>query len=188
MERKQKENENLLENIAKISEDEINRVAEIYYLKEALRCKNNECEQLTDKLETMETEQIEKENVGELRDLTHSLTCATDKIGLLTTKIRSEEEANLIKENQISQLSISLQKLSEEGAEKAHTHSQMKAMLKNCWKNLEYQKVEIKQLNDLVTKADQIMEEKDEKITELTNQALENRENIMVRVILYCRF
>ena len=187
LERKQSENENLLENIAKISEDEINRVAEIYYLKEALRCKNNECEQLTDKLETMETEQIEKENVGTLRDLTHSLACATDKIGLLTTKLRSEEEANLIKENQIYELSISLKKLSEEGAEKAHTHSQMKAMLKNCWTNLEYQKVEIKQLNDLVTKADQIMEEKDEKITELTNQAVKNKENIKVRVIIDCR-
>ena len=63
----------------------------------------------------------------------------------------------------------------------------MKAMLKKCWTNLEYQKVEIKQLNDLVTKADQIMEEKDEKITELTNQVVKNKENIKVRVIIDCR-
>ena len=50
LKRKQNENQNLMENIAKISEDELHRVAEIYNTKEALEIRNKECEKLSDEL------------------------------------------------------------------------------------------------------------------------------------------
>ena len=59
LKRKQNENQNLLENISKISEDELQRVAEIYDLKEALDNQNKECEKLADELAVKMKEQIE---------------------------------------------------------------------------------------------------------------------------------
>ena len=117
LKRKQNENQNLLENIAKISEDELHRVADIYEMKEALEIRSKECEKLSDELAVKMKEQIENVKVkdleSELEETRNVLKCTTEEIWILKEKSRVEEETSKKKDNQISKLSISLTDIEE---------------------------------------------------------------------------
>ena len=82
LKRKQNENQNLLENIAKISENELHRVTDIYDMKEALEIRNKECEKLSDELAVKMKEQIENVKVkdleSELEETRKVLKCTTE--------------------------------------------------------------------------------------------------------------
>ena len=192
LKRKQNENNNLLENIAKISEDELHRVSEIYDLKEALECQNKESEKLADELAVKVKEQIENVKVkdleSELEETRKVLKCTTEEIWLLKEKLKVEEETSKKRDKEISKLSISLSDIEDfkrQVSEEENTsHIQMKTMLKDCWKEIESQKAEIKQLNDLVTKGDEILKEKEEEISGLINLVEKDKEEIKVRFYL----
>eukprot|EP00092_Neocalanus_flemingeri_P011053 GFUD01011901.1.p1 GENE.GFUD01011901.1~~GFUD01011901.1.p1 ORF type:complete len:835 (-),score=288.99 GFUD01011901.1:58-2562(-) len=187
--RKQNENVNLLENIAKVTEDELHRVSEIYDLKEALECQNKQSEKLKDELAIKVKEQLEnleaKDLKSELERTKIQLKTTSEEILLLKEKLKIEEDTMKKKDKEISKLSISLADLenckSQVSEEENDTHIQMKTLLKDCWKQMESQKVEIKQLNDLVTKGDEILEEKEEQIDELTNLAQKDKEEIKLK-------
>jgi len=191
LKRKQNENQNLLENITKLTEDELYRVAEIYDLKEALECQSQESSKLADELAVKVKEQIENVKVRDLQcDLEETgktIKCTKDEIWLLKERIRVGEDKNKQKDIEISRLSISLSDLEEtniamkERKEDNVTQVQMKTMLKDCWKEIESQKLEIKQLNDLMTKGDEILKEKETEISELKKLVKRDKEEMKLK-------
>ena len=180
LKRKQNENQNLLENIAKISENELHRVTDIYDMKEALEIRNKECEKLSDELAVKMKEQIENVKVkdleSELEETRKVLKCTTEEIWLLKEKSRVEEETSKKKDNQISKLSISLTDIEEckrkESAEEDGALLQLKTMLKDCWKKLESSKVEMNQLNEVIMKRN----------TDLKGKEMEMKTNSVLRL------
>ena len=91
---KQNENQNLMDNIEKMTKAELDRVSDIYDLKENLRKRDEECLKLSDELAVKTKEQLEnirvKDLEGELDDLRKVLKFTTDELWLLKEKVKVE--------------------------------------------------------------------------------------------------
>lgn len=188
LKRKQNENQNLLDNISKISEDELHRVADIYDLKEALENRNKECEKLSDELAVKMKEQIENVKVkdleSELEETRKVLKCTTEEIWLLKEKLKVEEESSQKKDKQITKLTISLSDLNEQKAaandEETSMHIQMKTTLKECWEKIKSSTTEMEELKEQIAKGETALIEKETKIAELMNLINEDEQKIKV--------
>ena len=94
LKRKQNENQNLLDNIEKLTKTELDRVSDIFDLKETLRNRDEECLRLSDELAVKTKEQLEnirvKDLEGELDDLRKVLKFTTDELWLLKEKCKVE--------------------------------------------------------------------------------------------------
>ena len=95
------------------------------------------------------------------------------------------------KDHEISKLSIFISEL-ESTNQINHNkdndiNSVLKADLQKCVEELEANKYEIKQLTSLVTKADEIVKEKEQEILFLNNLAHKDQLEIKVSIKMNCR-
>ena len=171
--RKQNENQNLIDNIEKLTKAELDRVSEIYDLKEALQIRDKECLKLSDELAVKTKEQIENVKVKdlecELEDLRKILKLTTDELWLLKEKMKVEStktrrkhdiENNNVDEKQMVAQVTEIKKL-------------------HCV--VETQKEEIEGLTELVTKGDTIIQQKDTEIQNLRRALATDQEQMTIR-------
>ena len=171
--RKQNENQNLIDNIEKLTKAELDRVSEIYDLKEALQLRDKECLKLSDELAVKTKEQIENVKVKdlecELEDLRKILKLTTDELWLLKEKMKVEStktrrkhdiENNNVDEKQMVAQVTEIKKL-------------------HCV--VETQKEEIEGLTELVTKGDSIIQQKDTEIQNLRRALASDQEQMTIR-------
>ena len=83
--RKQNENQNLIDNIEKLTKAELDRVSDIYDLKETLRKRDEECLRLSDDLAVKTKEQLENIRV---KDLEGEL----DDVGLVSQQVLEQPD------------------------------------------------------------------------------------------------
>ena len=103
LKRKQNENQNLLDNIEKLTKVELDRVSEIYDLKEVLAERDKECVKLSDELAVKTKEQIDnikvKDLESELEELRKALKITTEELWLHKEKLKIETENKRKKES-----------------------------------------------------------------------------------------
>lgn len=164
--RKQNENQNLIDNIEKLTKAELDRVSEIYDMKEALEIRDKECLKLSDELAVKTKEQIDNIKVKdlecELEDLKKVLKFTTDELWLLKEKLKVESTRTKRKKD------IENNNVAQQGELEAKT-----LQIEKLNDSIKSQKEEIDQLNDLITKGDEIIQSKDKEIKSL-KKALEN--------------
>ena len=164
--RKQNENQNLIDNIEKLTKAELDRVSEIYDMKEALEIRDKECLKLSDELAVKTKEQIDNIKVKdlecELEDLKKVLKFTTDELWLLKEKLTVESTRTKRKKD------IENNNVAQQGELEAKT-----LQIEKLNDSIKSQKEEIDQLNDLITKGDEIIQSKDKEIKSL-KKALEN--------------
>ena len=101
--RKQNENQNLMDNIEKLTKVELDRVSEIYDLKEVLAERDKECVKLSDDLAVKTKEQIDNIKVKdlecELEELRKALKITTEELWLHKEKLKIETENKRKKES-----------------------------------------------------------------------------------------
>ena len=169
LKRKQNENQNLLDNIEKLTKTELDRVSDIFDLKETLRNRDEECLRLSDELAVKTKEQLEnirvKDLEGELDDLRKVLKFTTDELWLLKEKCKVEstktkrkhdiENNNTIDQNMV----VEMRKL--------------KALM-------ETQKEEMLELNEVIDKGDNIIKNKDKEIDKLKRALRSDQEKMTI--------
>jgi len=179
LKRKQSEIINLIETINKCQENEKMLDNEVKSLKELLAEKTKEAERLSDNLALKTKEQMDNIRVtdlkSELDDVKNMLKKTTDENWIIKEKLRIDQENIVKKDHEISKLSIFISEL-ESTNQINHNkdndiNSVLKADLQKCVEELEANKYEIKQLTSLVTKADEIVKEKEQEILFLNNLA-----------------
>jgi len=179
LKRKQNEIINLIETINKCQENEKMLDDEVKNLKELLTDKSKEAERLSDDLALKTKEQMDNIRVtdlkSELEDVKNMLKKTTDENWIIKEKLRIDQENIVKKDHEISKLSIFISEL-ESSNQINHNkdndiNSVLKADLQKCVEELEANKYEIKQLTSLVTKADEIVKEKEQEILFLNNLA-----------------
>ena len=153
LKRKQNENQNLIDNIEKLTKAELDRVSDIYDLKEALEMRDKECQKLSDELAVKTKEQIENIKVKdlqcELEDTKKVLKFTTDELWLLKEKLKVES-AKVKRKNDLENNNII-------GA----------AEIQNLNKVIASQREEIAELNDMISRGDNIIKQKDNEIVNL---------------------
>ena len=154
--RKQNENFNLMDNIEKLTKVELDRVAEIYDLKKALKEKAQECSKLCYELAVKTKEQIDNIKVrdleSELEDLREKLKGTTDDLRLHKEKLKLEIQNKPKIENK-------------------HLEPEIEYVMEN-------QSEEIVQLNDIISRGDKIIKEKDKEIFSLKKSILKDQEKL----------
>ena len=159
--RKQNENQNLIDNIEKLTKAELDRVSEIYDLKEALQIRDKECQKLSDELAVKTKEEIENIKVKdlecELEDTRKVLKFTTDELWLLKEKLKVES-SKVRRKNDIENNNVV-------SAEE----------LKNLKNIIETQKEEVEQLNNIITRGDDIIKEKDRELEKLKKEMKTNK-------------
>ena len=195
LKRKQNEIINLIETINKCQENEKKLDDEVKNLKELLTDKSKEAERLSDDLALKTKEQMDNIRVtdlkSELEDVKNMLKKTTDENWIIKEKLRIDQENIVKKDHEISKLSIFISEL-ESSNQINHNkdndiNSVLKADLQKCVEELEANKYEIKQLTSLVTKADEIVKEKEQEILFLNNLAHKDQMEIKVSIKLKSR-
>ena len=171
--RKQNENQNLIDNIEKLTKAELDRVSEIYDLKEALQLRDKECLKLSDELAVKTKEQIENVKVKdlecELEDLRKILKLTTDELWLLKEKMKVESTKTRRKHD-----------IENNNVDEKQMVAQMTEIKKlHCV--VETQKEEIEGLTELVTKGDSIIQQKDTEIQNLRRALASDQEKMTIR-------
>ena len=171
--RKQNENQNLIDNIEKLTKAELDRVSEIYDLKEALQLRDKECLKLSDELAVKTKEQIENVKVKdlecELEDLRKILKLTTDELWLLKEKMKVESTKTRRKHD-IENNNVDEKQMVAQVTEIKELHCVV-----------ETQKEEIEGLTELVTKGDTIIQQKDTEIQNLRRALATDQEQMTIR-------
>ena len=167
--RKQNENQNLIDNIEKLTKAELDRVSDIYDLKETLRKRDEECLRLSDDLAVKTKEQLEnirvKDLEGELDDLRKVLKFTTDELWLLKEKVKVESSKTRRKHDIENNNSIDQNLMVE---------------MKNMKDLLDTQKEEMEELNEMVDKGDSIIKQKDKEIDKLKRALMSDQEKMTI--------
>ena len=160
LKRKQNENQNLIDNIEKLTKAELDRVSEIYDLKEALDVRNKDYQKISDELAVKTKEQIENVKVkdleAELEDLRKVLKLTTDELWMLKEKYRVESTKTK-------------RKYDKDLEDQKVASSQVQTLNQT----VKEQMSEIEHLNKIITKGDNIIKSKDKEIEQLKG-VLEN--------------
>ena len=187
LKRKQSEANNLMENISNFKENEDKLNLEIRDLKQTVIVKNEELEKLDDELAVKAKEQLDNVRVtdleSELEDTRKLLKRTTDEIWLLTEKFRVEQENANKKDREIAKLACAVSDLENvnknENLKENQNYKTLQFEFSKCTQELESQKAEIVQLNDLVSEADEIVKEKEKEISWLND--LVQKEQIKIK-------
>ena len=167
--RKQNENQNLMDNIEKLTKAELDRVSDIYDLKETLRTRDEECQKLSDELAVKTKEQLEnirvKDLEGELEDLRKVLKFTTDELWLLKEKVKVESTKTKRKHDIENNNSVDQSLVVE---------------MKNMKALLDTQKEEMEELNDMIDKGDSIIKQKDKEIEKLKRALMSDHEKMTI--------
>ena len=167
--RKQNENQNLIDNIEKLTKAELNRVSDIYDLKETLRKRDEECLRLSDELAVKTKEQLEnirvKDLEGELDDLRKVLKFTTDELWLLKEKVKVESSKTRRKHDIENNNSVDQNLVVE---------------MKNMKALLDTQKEEMEELNEMIDKGDNIIKQKDKEIDKLKRALMSDQEKMTI--------
>ena len=161
LKRKQNENQNLIDNIEKLTKAELNRVSELYDLKEALEIRDKECQRLSDELAVKTKEQLEnikvKDLESEIEDLKKALKFTTEELWLQKEKLRVE--------------STKTKRKSEDNSD---------AKIQNLNSTIMIQKDEIDELNSIITKGDDIIKQKDKEIENLQKLQTDSKKQLQI--------
>ena len=173
--RKQNENINLMDNIEKLTKVELDRVSEIYELKEALEERAKECLKLSDELAVKTKEQIDNIKVRdlecEIEDLRAALKVTTEDLWLHKEKLKVQTE-NSSKRGSKDRLECeNISPLREKG--------ELEKM-KNAENIIENQREEIDQLNDIISRGDEIIKTKDNEILNLKKMIVKDQEKLVM--------
>ena len=167
--RKQNENQNLIDNIEKLTKAELDRVSDIYDLKETLRKRDEECLRLSDELAVKTKEQLEnirvKDLEGELDDLRKVLKFTTDELWLLKEKVKVESSKTRRKHDIENNNSVDQNLVVE---------------MKNMKALLDTQKEEMEEQNEMIDKGDSIIKQKDKEIDKLKRALMSDQEKITI--------
>ena len=167
--RKQNENQNLIDNIEKLTKAELDRVSDIYDLKETLRNRDEECVRLSDDLAVKTKEQLEnirvKDLEGELDDLRKVLKFTTDELWLLKEKVKVESSKTRRKHDIENNNSIDQNLVVE---------------MKNMKALLDTQKEEMEEQNEMIDKGDSIIKQKDKEIDKLKRALMSDQEKMTI--------
>jgi len=161
LKRKQNENQNLIDNIEKLTKAELNRVSELYDLKEALEIRDKECQRLSDELAVKTKEQLEnikvKDLESEIEDLKKALKFTTEELWLQKEKLRVE--------------STKTKRKNEDNSD---------AKIQNLNSTIMIQKDEINELNSIITKGDDIIKKKDKEIENLQKLQTDSKKQLQI--------
>ena len=167
--RKQNENQNLIDNIEKLTKAELDRVSDIYDLKETLRKRDEECLRLSDDLAVKTKEQLEnirvKDLEGELDDLRKVLKFTTEELWLLKEKVKVESSKTRRKHDIENNNSIDQNLVVE---------------MKNMKALLDTQKEEMEEQNEMIDKGDSIIKQKDNEIDKLKRALMSDQEKMTI--------
>ena len=171
--RKQNENQNLMDNIEKLTKVELDRVSEIYDLKEVLAERDKECVKLSDELAVKTKEQIDNIKVKdlecELEELRKALKITTEELWLHKEKLKIETENNRKKESKDESENNLLPK--ENGEIGGN---------KNFANIIDDQRDEIEQLNFTISRGDEIIKCKDKEIINLKKIIMKDQEKLCI--------
>ena len=173
LKRKQNENQNLLDNIEKLTKVELDRVSEIYDLKEVLAERDKECVKLSDELAVKTKEQIDnikvKDLESELEELRKALKITTEELWLHKEKLKIETENKRKKESKDElENKIVLKENGELGK------NQRSANI------IEDQREEIELLNHTISRGDEIIKAKDKEILNLKKIIMKDQEKLCI--------
>ena len=161
LKRKQNENQNLIDNIEKLTKAELNRVSELYDLKEALEIRDKECQRLSDELAVKTKEQLEnikvKDLESEIEDLKKALKFTTEELWLQKEKLRVESTKT-----------------------KRKSEDNIDAKIQNLNSTIMIQKDEINELNSIITKGDDIIKQKDKEIENLQKLQTDSKKQLQI--------
>ena len=171
--RKQNENQNLMDNIEKLTRVELDRVSEIYDLKEVLAERDKECAKLSDDLAVKTKEQIDNIKVKdlecELEELRKALKITTEELWLHKEKLKIETENKKKKESRdMSENNILPKENGEIGK------------IKNSAHIIEDQREEIELLNHTISRGDEIIKSKDKEILDLKKMIMADQEQLCI--------
>eukprot|EP00092_Neocalanus_flemingeri_P053279 GFUD01062570.1.p1 GENE.GFUD01062570.1~~GFUD01062570.1.p1 ORF type:complete len:852 (+),score=326.90 GFUD01062570.1:43-2598(+) len=189
LKRKQNESNNLMENMGKFKENEDKMSFEIRDLKQELEVKTKELEKLADELAVKAKEQIDNVRVtdlqSELQDTQKVLKRTTDEIWLLKERFRVENENGNKKDREIAKLTCAVSDLENtnksQNMKENQNYKAIEVDLEKHMKELESQRNEIIQLNDLVSEADEIVKEKEKEISWLNDLVHKEQSEIQER-------
>jgi len=183
LKRKQNEVNNLLDTIHTSKEHEEKLYYEINNLKQALDDKSIESEKLADELAIKAKEQLDNIRVtdlkSELEDAKLLLKRTTEENWFLKEKLRVEQENGQKKEREIGKLSCKVGDLENCNKTQSTKENDMiqvvKTKLSDTLEEVESYKSEIKQLNDTISHADEILKNKEKEILWLHDLVQKNQ-------------
>ena len=192
LKRKQNEVNNLLDTIHTSKENEEKLNYEIDNLKQALDDKSIESEKLADELAIKAKEQLDNIRVtdlkSELEDAKLLLKRTTEENWFLKEKLRVEQENGQKKEREIGKLSCKVGDLENCNKTQSTKENDMiqvvKTKLSDTLEEVESYKSEIKQLNDTISHADEILKNKEKEILWLHDLVQKNQLEIKVNMII----
>ena len=168
LKRKQNENQNLIDNIEKLTKAELDRVSEIYDLKEALDVRNKDYQKISDELAVKTKEQIENVKVkdleAELEDLRKVLKLTTDELWMLKEKYRVESTKTK-------------RKYDKDLEEQKVVSNQVESLNQT----VKEQMAEIEHLNKVITKGDNIIKTKDNELEKLKEVLANDQKKLSIQ-------